>query len=190
MRALENVDDFKASTLGSYVCAVMYSLPGCAVCERVAPLYAAFPPLFPGAVWCQSHSSEVASAEGVEAFPTFDVFRRGKKVARLTGGDALPSVQEAVRELLRGRVTALTEEVLLMDWQPPQEQLALLKAQTGAKTIINLRDPTEKGYVSAQDEAAAAGIEHADEVGIYDVQDVTVDYLRKASLCLCWAYCN
>ncbi len=186
MRRLENADEFKLSTLGSFVAVVMYKLPGCAVCERNWPLYADFPAVFPAAVWCVTESAALATQEGVEAFPTYDVYRRGKKEVRMTGGEELASLQEAVRELLRGRVVPLTEEVLLLDWQPPAEQLSLLQRQTGAKTLVNLRHPSEKGYVSAQAEAAAAGIEHAAEVGIVDVQDVTPEYLRQVSG-TCWA---
>jgi protein tyrosine phosphatase (PTP) superfamily phosphohydrolase (DUF442 family) len=180
MRRLENAEEFKLSTLGSFVAVVMYRLPGCSVCDRSYPLYAEFPAVFPSAVWCVTESAAVATQEGVEAFPTYDVYRRGKKTVRMTGGDELASLQEAVREMLRGQVLPLTEEVLLLDWQPPAEQLPLLKRQTGARTLVNLRHPSEKGYVSAQAEAAAAGIEHAAEVGIVDVQDITTEYLRQA----------
>jgi hypothetical protein len=176
--SLSSLDEFKARTLGSFVAVVKYELPGCAVCDRVRPMYAQFPSAFPAAVWCETSSSEIAKQQNVEAFPSFDLFRRGVKVMRITGGDELGSLQFAVTELLRAKVMPLTEEVFLLDWQPNREQLLILKGQTKAKTLINLRHPTEKGYVSAKEEAEIAGIENYAEVGIVDVQGTRKSFLN------------
>jgi hypothetical protein len=147
---LDGMDDLARARASSFVCVVMHSLPTCAVCEKVAPLYRQFPAAFPSAMWCESSK---VHGEDVTSFPTFEVFRRGHLVLRLTGGSELGALQVAVRECLRAKVMAITEDVVLLDWQPNEEQLSILKQQTGAKTIINLRDASEKGYISAKEEA-------------------------------------
>ena len=199
MIVIESSRQFDEAVRASFVAVALFSDPACRVCKAAMPALA---DLASGAgkavAWVQvdANVDELRTREAVDAFPTFDLYRRGNRVLRIRGMEP-EALQTALDACLKAKITPLTEDIFVADWQLTRDQLETLAQETGARSILNLRDESEQGYLaSGVEEARLAGLEEGADLPLLLASDVTKKYLKRARKIIrqlqkpCLIHCN
>lgn len=178
-KVISSAEGFQIASRGSFVSCILWTLEGCVNCAAVKPDFEKLAEVFGGDASFFVADSKLGTTEDLEAFPCFDIWRRGHKVRRIVGREELAAVQVEVKRALRAEVRPLTEDIWLLDWQPPQDQIDdLVKA--GGKSVLNLRDASEGGFRSGASEGSSAGVVGFD-CPILNAGDVDEDYLMRGT---------
>ena len=161
-----------------FVGVIFWTLDRCGGCVNAKPQFLELMSSFKEQVtFCIANGTAVDDAP--TEFPSFDIWRRGKILARQIGFSA-PDLRGLVEKALRPILFPLTDLIIVADFQPKLEHFKPIAEATQAKSLFNLRDSSEVGFISTEKEAAEAGIEHYEELPLLDVSDMTVKYLKKA----------
>ncbi|KNE64072.1 thioredoxin [Allomyces macrogynus ATCC 38327] len=96
---VKTAQSFDDTIKGDKLVVVDFFATWCGPCRMIAPKFADLADEFPGAVFLKVDVDEVpdvASKCGISAMPTFQLYKRGEKVAEVVGADA-KALREAVK---------------------------------------------------------------------------------------------